>query len=46
MNSQLEPYLTKKKGPTFNVAGKMHLNDWNGKKNVEFIIEDILTIPK
>jgi len=46
INSELEPYLTKKKGPTFNVAGKMHLNDWNGKKNVEFIIEDILTIPK
>ena len=30
--------LIKKK---FNIAGKMKLNEWGGKKNIEFIIEDI-----
>ena len=24
-----------------HIAGKMKLNEWNGKKNIEFIIEDI-----
>ena len=24
-----------------NVAGKMRLNEWRGKKEVEFVIEDI-----
>ena len=25
----------------FNIAGKMRLNEWRGKKEVEFVIEDI-----
>ena len=25
----------------FNVAGKMKLNEWKGKKNIEFVIDDI-----
>ena len=25
----------------FNIAGKMNLNEWRGKKSIEFIIEDI-----
>ena len=24
-----------------NIAGKMRLNEWRGKKDVEFVIEDI-----
>ena len=28
----------------FNVAGKIKLNEWNGKTNIELIIEDIQLI--
>ena len=37
----LEPYLKKSSKKFFNIAGKMSLNEWRGKKNIEFIIEDI-----
>ena len=38
----LEPFLKKNKSKNrFNAAGKMILNEWMGKKSVEFIIEDI-----
>ena len=40
-NSPLESYLNKNNKKTFNVAGKINLNEWKGKKNIEFIIEDI-----
>ena len=40
-DTSLEPYLIKKSTKSFNVAGKMHLNEWRGKKRVEFIIDDI-----
>ena len=40
-NSPLESYLTKKNKKQINVAGKISLNEWRGKKNLEFIIEDI-----
>ena len=33
--------LNKKNKKKFNIAGKMSLNEWKGKKNIEFIIEDI-----
>ena len=41
MNSPLEKILNKKNKKLFNAAGKMKLNEWHGKKNIEFIIEDI-----
>ena len=41
VDSLLEPFLTKKNKKTFNIAGKMHLNEWRGKESVEFMIEDI-----
>ena len=40
-NSPLEPFLNKNNKKQINIAGKMRLNVWRGKKNVEFIIEDI-----
>ena len=40
-NSPLEPYLNNKSKKRINVAGKMRLNQWRGKKNIEFMIEDI-----
>ena len=40
-DSPLEPFLSKKNKKRFNIAGKMNLNEWKGKKSVEFIIEDI-----
>ena len=41
VDTSLEPFLTKKSNKTFNVAGKMHLNEWRGRENIEFMIEDI-----
>jgi single-stranded-DNA-specific exonuclease len=41
-NSPLEPLFTKENKKLINIAGKIRLNDWRGKKNVEFIIEDAL----
>ena len=40
-SSPLEPILSKNNKKKFNIAGKMNLNEWRGKKNIEFIIEDI-----
>ena len=40
-NSPLEPLLSKKNKKPINIAGKMRLNEWQGKKDVEFLIEDI-----
>ena len=37
----LEGVLIKNNKIKFNAAGKMKLNEWNGKKNIEFVIEDI-----
>ena len=39
--SELGAYLLKKNNNTFNIAGKLSLNEWRGEKNVEFIIDDI-----
>lgn len=41
IDTPMETYLTKKSNKTFNVAGKMHLNEWRGKESIEFMIEDI-----
>ena len=40
-NGLLDTLLKKDNKKKFNVAGKMSLNEWRGKKNIEFIIEDI-----
>ena len=40
-NSSLEPFLNKNNKKQINIAGKMRLNEWRGKKDVEFVIEDI-----
>jgi len=40
-NTPLEAYLDKKHKKKINIAGKMKLNEWSGKKEVEFMIEDI-----
>ena len=41
IDSELGAYLLKKNNNTFNIAGKLSLNEWRGQKNVEFIIDDI-----
>ena len=41
MNTPLEPFLNKKNKKKINIAGKMRLNEWRGKKKIEFMIEDI-----
>ena len=40
-NSPLESILIKNNKINFNIAGRMSLNEWKGKKSVEFVIEDI-----
>ena len=37
----LGSYLLKKNNKSFNIAGKLSLNEWKGQSNVEFIIDDI-----
>ena len=37
----LEPFLDKNNKKKINIAGKMKMNEWSGKKNIEFVIEDI-----
>jgi len=39
--SDLGQFLLNNKSNTFNIAGKLSLNEWKGEKNVEFIIDDI-----
>ena len=39
--NDLGGYLLKKNGKSFNIAGKLSLNEWKGQSNVEFIIDDI-----
>ena len=41
LDSPLESFLNKKNKKNINIAGKMTLNEWKGKKNIEFVIEDI-----
>ena len=40
-NTALEQYLNKNQKNKINIAGNMRLNEWHGKREVEFIIEDI-----
>ena len=39
--NNLQGYLNKNYKKPLNIAGKMSLNEWKGKKNIEFIIDDI-----
>ena len=41
VENDLAAYLLKKNNKTFNIAGKLSLNEWKGQSNVEFIIDDI-----
>ena len=40
-NSPLEPFFDKKSKNLINIAGKMRMNEWHGKKEIEFVVEDI-----
>ena len=40
INSPLEAVLNNSK-KIFDAAGKMKINEWRGKKSIEFVIEDI-----
>jgi len=41
VNTPLEQFLNKEYKKRMNIAGKIRLNQWMGKRDVEFIIEDI-----
>jgi len=40
-NTTLENYLNKTKNKKINIAGNIRLNEWHGKKEIQFNIEDI-----
>ena len=40
-DTALENYLYKNKNRKINIAGNIRLNEWRGKKEVQFNIEDI-----
>ncbi len=44
IDNEIGAYLLKKSKNTFNIAGKLSLNEWRGQSNVEFIIDDISVI--
>ena len=44
IGGDLGEYLLKKNNKSFNIAGKLSLNEWKGQSNVEFIIDDISVI--
>ncbi len=44
LETDLGQFLLGNKSNTFNIAGKLSLNEWKGEKNVEFIIDDISVI--
>jgi len=44
VETELGSYLLKKSIKSFDIAGKLSLNEWRGSKNVEFIIDDISVI--
>ncbi len=39
--TDLGQFLLNNRTNTFNIVGKLSLNEWKGEKNVEFIIDDI-----
>ena len=41
IENDLGSFLIKKNNKSFNIAGKLSLNEWKGQSNVEFIIDDI-----
>ena len=41
VNTNLQSYLLVNNRKKINIFGKLSLNEWKGKKNVEFIIDDI-----
>ena len=41
VENDIGAYLLKKNNKSFNIAGKLSLNEWKGQSNVEFIIDDI-----
>ena len=41
IDGDLGQFLLTNKTNSFNIAGKLSLNEWKGEKNVEFIIDDI-----
>ena len=44
VSTNLESYLLANNRKKINIFGKLSLNKWKGKKNVEFIIDDISVI--
>ena len=44
IGTNLEGYLNKKSHKMINILGKMTSNNWKGKMNIEFIIDDISVI--
>ena len=44
IGTNMEGYLSKSYKKNMNIVGKLSLNEWRGKRNIEFIIDDISVI--
>ena len=44
VGSEMENYLSNNYKKKINIIGKLSLNEWQGRRNIEFIIEDISVI--
>ena len=44
IDSEIENYLSTNYKKKINIIGRLSLNEWQGKHNIEFIIEDISVI--
>ncbi len=41
VNTIIGTYLLNSKNKKYNIAGRLSLNEWNGKKEVQFLLDDI-----
>ena len=46
VDTVMEKYLSHSYKKKINIVGKLSLNEWQGRRNIEFIIEDISVIRK
>ena len=46
LDNEIGQFLINNNKDFFSIVGKLSLNEWKGKKNVEFIIDDISVIKK
>ena len=46
VENEIGSYLLNSRNKSFNLAGRLSLNEWNGKRTVEFILDDLAIVQK